>query len=756
MKIPWITLLRKYTLLLPLLGVFSFSGLDLSQDNRLLFQLDVESSGPRPSYSNLLMNDLNSGEIDFLNYFPEEVYYQSGSESVFIHNRLGLFKGDLSSSQFQLMDFYNHFSLESTPSIGPLEPVSISPDGRFLLYFDRKTYVQGNLVIRDLETEKEHIVTQEYEPLVRQTLVKWSPNSRIFCYAKEGKIYYFSIDQWQEQRNLLESAHVIGDGEMNSCSWANDNSLYYIDERNIYRIPSTEMFALSFYDTALQIGTVAGRLFVDFDGNLDHFWVSPGGDQLLIQKGEGNLFIYDSEFRDYNLNSHIESLPFLKLPVGYRVEKVLWSSTGKVSILAKSYLNHLGGTMVFLYDPQDEQDYIVDIHQSGVKDMVISPDEDLICLVYDEYISIRDYQTWEEKYYRETQPLLHVFWENSDNLLLFGWDHTARWNIGEDNLDILFYSQIDSYGFDSQERVTMVQPQGYFQWNADQDLWTPQRDEYIRESRQHSSEYRVYLEQHRTDFFEDMIMLRKIEGYGTLPLISSPPITLAEYPLEEQNGSPAPGYFIHGSRIRRRELALTFNIHSEDDGLMDILNTLAEYGIRATFFVNGDFIRKYPGALRVLVNEGHEIGSLFYSNIDLADRQYDLDEDFIIRGLARNEDDFFRATGHEITTLWHAPWYYVNTMIIEASKKINYTYVSRDIDSLDWVSSIEEDLYAPSSQLVERIIEQKQPGSIISLNVGVEGPRDDYLYQRLDAVLDAFLSQGYRVVEVSELIENSR
>ena len=95
---------------------------------------------------------------------------------------------------------------------------------------------------------------------------------------------------------------------------------------------------------------------------------------------------------------------------------------------------------------------------------------------------------------------------------------------------------------------------------------------------------------------------------------------------------------------------------------------------------------------------------------------------------------------------------------------MNYSYVGRDVDSLDWVPRLTDEglsqLYMPAADLVERILDLKRPGSIISMQVGIaddaRGGRDDYLFQRLDLLINGLLGQGYSIVPVSTLIANSR
>jgi peptidoglycan/xylan/chitin deacetylase (PgdA/CDA1 family) len=201
------------------------------------------------------------------------------------------------------------------------------------------------------------------------------------------------------------------------------------------------------------------------------------------------------------------------------------------------------------------------------------------------------------------------------------------------------------------------------------------------------------------------------------------------------------------------------------EGFTDILTDLHEYGIRASFFVNGEFMRRNPDAVRELADSGHEVGSLFFSYFNMTDARYRITRDFIKQGLARNEDQYFKLTagegrqGKELALLWHAPYYFVNSEIIAASREMNYTYVGYDVDPLDWVPRDDEGggMYLPVPDLVERLMAKKKPGSIIPIRIGiVNGGREDYLFQHLDLLINGLISRGYRVVPVSTLIEHAK
>ena len=175
------------------------------------------------------------------------------------------------------------------------------------------------------------------------------------------------------------------------------------------------------------------------------------------------------------------------------------------------------------------------------------------------------------------------------------------------------------------------------------------------------------------------------------------------------------------------------------------------------------FARKGYAAttVREIVEAGHEVGSLFFTHFNMTDARFTVDAEFIKRGLARAEDEYHAVTGQELALLWHAPFYFANSQIIAAGRELKYAYVSRDVDTLDWVTAdpgkAAADIYFPAAELVERIVAKKQPGSILPVLTGRPGGlREDYLFQKLDLLLDALLSLGYSVVPVSSLMEHAR
>ena len=290
--------------------------------------------------------------------------------------------------------------------------------------------------------------------------------------------------------------------------------------------------------------------------------------------------------------------------------------------------------------------------------------------------------------------------------------------------------------------------------------WAPAPDAKARPASGANASWRLYLDS-SAGFFSNMLYIRSATGPGgTKPLLREPstrfdPLGAAADPIPE---GPVVS---HGSRSGAREVALVFDAIDTLEGLPEILAVLDRYGIRATFFINGEFIRRHPSAVNEIVKAGHQAASMFFTAWDLTNAKYRIDEDFLVRGLSRNEDDFYNATGQELSLLWHAPWYVSSPLIVSSAEKAGYKTVAPDVTVLDWVTKEQglkmPGLYHDAAWIIENIMAQKKPGSIIPVRVGhPEGTRSDWLCDKVDLLINALVESGYRLVTVDTLLAHAR
>ena len=752
---------------LPLWGEVWFSDLDLTAFDRLLFRAEADSPGFGP-YRTLFAAELSDGRLEQLTFFPERASLVAGALQV--ENRFGLFRTDATLAKPAAVAGPPCFVAGGQVESGKLDLVVSSPDGRWLLALRPTSAAFGELLLYDLsQGGQQSVASTGVELSLKDAPALWSPESDFFLYAKRGSLYYFSVSQLREKRVLEEPYRLLGKGTVRNVRWgpasplADGNAMYYVTGTLVYRLSARELFTRSLYGGFLPIGQLAGKLPFELDPNFDEFWVAPDGAQLLVGKGGRNLFLVPLSPEDYSGPSL--SLPYLYLPGSGAVRKLLWLRSGKILVLVESRQRGAGSTGVYLLSAADLRTLpsFRRIPEEGVQDLALSADESSVAVMRADGVTVHESGSWQKRQSLSHPRPLHVVWTPAGELIVAGAWLTELWNPGSGAKRLLCLSQPGDSSFSEDERTILTEVQGaYYRRPAaagSASPWSATGSAALRQPRSQSAAYRVYLEDSPDRFLRNRVMVRDLRQYGTRELLARQQPGYESFPPEEEPSDPL--LFAHGSRIRRREVALVFDVVDAVEGLASILSSLEEYGIRATFFVNGDALRRYPDAIREIAGAGHEVGSLFFTHFNMTDDRFKVDGQFIKQGLARAEDEYHAVTGRELALLWHAPFYFANSQIITAGRELNYSYVSRDVDTLDWVTEdpgkAAPDIYFPAAELVERIVLRKKPGSILPVLAGKPGGlREDYLFQKLDLLVDALLSRGYSVVTVSSLMEHAR
>lgn len=211
--------------------------------------------------------------------------------------------------------------------------------------------------------------------------------------------------------------------------------------------------------------------------------------------------------------------------------------------------------------------------------------------------------------------------------------------------------------------------------------------------------------------------------------------TVEEYELNVLSGKSRelPVYYVDAED---KVVALTIDAAWEDDKTAFILDTLARYEIKATFFLCGVWVKAYPEQVKAIHDAGHEVGnhSLTHPHMNK------LDTAGVQAELSKLDDEIEAIIGKR-STLFRAPFGEYNDTVILAARSAGYEVVQWNIDTIDWKEerSVETILSTVNSKL--------SPGSIILCHNN--GYRiKDYL----PALIEHALEQGYSFKTVSELL----
>ncbi|MBL8965491.1 MAG: polysaccharide deacetylase family protein [Spirochaetaceae bacterium] len=747
-----------------------FLGLDLGKDDRLLFAARAGLPGGG-SYDSLFSAELGSGIVEQLTVYPEHVTLVDGGRRLQVQNRFGLFRTDASLANLAPIQGYPAFARGAAIPAGRLLPASPSPDGTYVLSAEPISPAYCRLVLLESSTGQVTTVAEGLEYSVETFPARWSDDSRYFVYAKRGALYYYSVEQLAGRRVLDEEYRRVGEGTIGSVRWSRDGSLYYLRGSSLYRILPAEFFTQALYRGLAGMGVLAGKTPFVYDPSFDDFWVASDGSRIILSKGGRNLFLVYLDPDDFGAEQRVAALPYLFLQGGTTVREVLWPANGDVTVVTGSIRGGERKAGAFrIATPVDSADLdlapaVRELDVTGALELVLSPDEASVAIVRDEGILVRDYESWGKKREIAAPGSLRALWLESDRLVAAGSRRIEAVDLASGARKLIALSQAEAFGRDAAGALLAKTGGAAFKRPAPGQgggtaagSWAEAASYEAKPAQASSEAYRVYLEAAAPGQYRNAVMVRAVKALGTRPLLAAPSAAYAPFPERDEPRSGA--VFDHGSRIRRREIALTFDALDGAEGLVAVLNALKDFRLTASFFVNGEFVRRNPGAARLLAESGHEIGSLFFTTVDPTDARFRVDRDYVRRGLARAEDDWFGATGKELSLLWHTPYYTVNGDILEAGASMSYAYVGRDMDPLDWVSKTDgfrlPGSYLPSHDIVERILKTVKPGSIVPIRLGVpEGGRDDYLYGNLALLVDALIGAGYAIVPVSTLIEHA-
>ncbi len=193
---------------------------------------------------------------------------------------------------------------------------------------------------------------------------------------------------------------------------------------------------------------------------------------------------------------------------------------------------------------------------------------------------------------------------------------------------------------------------------------------------------------------------------------------------------------LNAVRTTRPVVALTFDDGPHPTHTPMLLDILAHYRARATFYVIGQSVRRYPEIARRIVAEGHEIGNHTWRHPVLAQ----LGDGSVLQEIDRTQQVVWETVGAVPVTM--RPPYGAIT-----SRQSRMLQEQRHIPTVVW-SVDPEDWRRPGSSVVaQRMIRGAQPGAII-LAHDIHGPT----VRAVPAALEGIAARGLGFATMSEML----
>jgi len=223
------------------------------------------------------------------------------------------------------------------------------------------------------------------------------------------------------------------------------------------------------------------------------------------------------------------------------------------------------------------------------------------------------------------------------------------------------------------------------------------------------------------------------------------------------------------------KLSITFDGGSHSDEATEILDILEARGIKATVFLTGIFIKRYPHITRRIVADGHEVANHLMTHPHLTEYSTTyvqrtlplVTREYLVKQLRDTEELFTEVTGARMAPLWRAPYGEINRTLRAWAFGAGYLHVGwtqdyrrrESLDTLDWVSDRSSRYYLSSEEMKRRVLDFGKDrdgisGGIILMHLGTQR-KTDRAVSMLGELIDELTSRGYRFVKVSTLLEGT-
>lgn len=204
------------------------------------------------------------------------------------------------------------------------------------------------------------------------------------------------------------------------------------------------------------------------------------------------------------------------------------------------------------------------------------------------------------------------------------------------------------------------------------------------------------------------------------------------------------GFRVFKKGLTDKEIALTFDDGPDSEYTPQLLDLLAKYDAKATFFVVGSHAEDKPELLKRMHEEGHVLGIHNYvhkSNWVMLPRT-------VTRHIQKTNDIIEKATGTR-AVYYRPPWGIVNCFDFRSSTRHQIVLWSALFG--DWNESL------GAEQLTERMMRKLQPGQVLLLHdcgrtPGADPTAPAAMLKALEYYLEEGTKRGYRFVAIDEMI----
>ena len=185
----------------------------------------------------------------------------------------------------------------------------------------------------------------------------------------------------------------------------------------------------------------------------------------------------------------------------------------------------------------------------------------------------------------------------------------------------------------------------------------------------------------------------------------------------------------------KKQVAISFDAAWGDEETPQLLEILDKYEVKATFFLVGDWVDKYPEDVKEIAAHGNDIGN----HSDTHPHMPQLSGEKMTDEIRHCNEKIEALTGHA-PTLFRAPYGDYDNNLVKTVKGLGMYCVQWDVDSLDWKDPTPD-------QLTRNVLKKVTDGSIVLMHNGAKNTP-----AALPGIIEGIRDKGYEIVLIKDLI----
>lgn len=196
---------------------------------------------------------------------------------------------------------------------------------------------------------------------------------------------------------------------------------------------------------------------------------------------------------------------------------------------------------------------------------------------------------------------------------------------------------------------------------------------------------------------------------------------------------------IYSGKSNDNSIALTFDDGPDPVNTIKVLDTLKKYDIKATFFLVGQNVKRYPNIVKRIYDEGHTIGNHSYTH----GRFYKGDKEIISKEIIQTQNVIEEVIGLK-PVFFRPPYGAVSKNLIDVCKENNLEVVNWNVDTEDWKKTIK------ASDLINQIKNINKSNRIILMHTMAHLNKTS---EALEPIIISLVQRGFKLKTLNEILE---